>query len=192
MNKKTVISLIFLVLTGCVSEQERNESRYMYEQALLDQCQHILGFQKGTQNYMNCRMFYNSYFKTLGYDMAYPSYSKANKVQRDIQRVNSQCTYFWGTDEVTKVNKVALWSCTQKIVQEEMDEIKHQKELEEKQKMLTDSIAEGQKKANDNARLQERINAERERVAASTGKSPSKIKCKTYTKSNGYIQVKCK
>ena len=64
--------------------------------------------------------------------------------------------------------------------------------MEEKQKMLTESIAEGQRQANDDARLQERIDAERERVAAATGKSQGKIKCTTHTKSNGYVQIKCK
>ena len=50
----------------------------------------------------------------------------------------------------------------------------------------------GKKDADAERRLQERIDAERDRVAQETGKRPSKVKCKTYEKSNGYIQVKCK
>lgn len=192
MYKKILTMLALIALTGCISEQERNQSRYMYEQVLLEQCQHVLGFQKGTQDYMNCRLFYNSYIKNIGYDTTYLSYSKVNNIQSKIENTNQQCAYFWGTDEIEKANKAALWSCTQKIAQEEMKENKHQKELEEKRRLLTDSIAEGQRQANDDARLQERIDAERERVAAATGKSPPKVKCRTYTKSSGYVQIKCK
>ena len=68
----------------------------------------------------------------------------------------------------------------------------HQKELQEREDVLTRSIANGQKDADAERRLQDRIDAEREWVAKEKKKKPSKVKCKTYEKSNGYIQVKCK
>ena len=78
------------------------------------------------------------------------------------------------------------------LVYFDKDGTKHEKELKEQEEMLTRSIAAGQKEANDDARLQARIDAERERVARETGKNPKKIYCTTSTKSNGYIKVKCK
>ena len=76
--------------------------------------------------------------------------------------------------------------------EKKIEKLKHEKELKEQEEMLTRSIAAGQKEANDASKLQDRIDAERERVAKETGKNPKKIECKTYNKSNGYIQVKCK
>ena len=73
-----------------------------------------------------------------------------------------------------------------------IEEYKRQKELKEQEDMLTRSISAGQKQANENTQLQERIDAERMRVAKETGKNPKKIECTTRTYSNGYIKVKCK
>ena len=64
--------------------------------------------------------------------------------------------------------------------------------LKEEEEMLTRSIAQGQKQANDDARIQERVDAERMRVAQLTGKNPKKINCTTRQSSNGYVKVKCK
>lgn len=178
-----------LLLIGCVSEQERYESMYRYEQTMRNQCEHALGFKTGTQNYMNCRMFYDEYLSAKGYDTEYMSFSKAQNIQNQISDLNNQCSRYWGTTGISGVN---LWNCVQKLGNKTIQEYNHQKELKEQEDMLTRSISAGQKQANENTQLQERIDAERMRVAKETGKNPKKIECTTRTYSNGYIKVKCK
>ena len=187
--KKVALILLCIGLTGCVSEQERRESLYRYEQVMRNQCEHILGLPAGTQGYMECRMFYDKVMKYADIDTDYMSFSKVQQVQNRIDATTQKCQSYWGRDNMAKS---ALWACIKAREQEAIDEAIHQKELREQEEMLTRAIADGQKEANDDNRLQERIDAERERVAKETGKNPKKIKCKTYNKSNGYIQVKCK
>ena len=189
MKKIGFIGLICLGLIGCVSEQERRESAYRYEQTMRNQCEHTLGFQTGTRNYMECRMFYDKVLKYADFTTNSMSFNQAQRIQDYIDSGTKKCLNYWGTD---RMEKSALWACIKEREQEQIDEAIHQKELKEKEEMLTRAIATGQKEANDDNRLQERIDAERERVAKETGKNPKKIKCKTYNKSNGYIQVKCK
>ena len=188
MRQSVLIFLGIFTLTACVSEQEQREATYRQEQVLRNQCEHVLGFRPGTQGYMNCRMFYD---KVIQYDIGSGtiSFSRVQSIQRRIDSSTQTCQSYWGSDNMSKT---ALWSCIQQREQEMIDEAIHQKELKEQEEMLTRSIAAGQKAANDDNRLQERIDAERDRVAKATGKNPKKIKCKTYNKSNGYIQVKCK
>lgn len=187
--KKLLFILSVFSLLGCVSPEERAAAKYRIEQTLKTQCSQTLGFAAGTSQYMQCQMFYEDMFDIWNVSLSYPSFYDSNRLARSIQEQNATCIRYWGN---TNIDKKALWSCVYQLGQEAIEEKAHQKELEEQEEMLTRSIAAGQTQANENARLQERIDAERERVAKETGKPPKKVKCKTYRKSNGYIQVKCK
>ena len=189
MKKIGFIVLVFMGLTACVSEQERREAAFRYEQALRDQCEQTLGFKAGTQNYMECRMFYDKVIKYSDIDTTSMSFYRVQMLQERINATTQKCRSYWGKDNMPKS---ALWKCIKEQEQEQIDEAIHQKELKEEEAMLTRAISTGQKEANEDNRLQERIEAERERVARETGKNPKKINCKTYNKSNGYIQIKCK
>ena len=188
---KRYLSLILscVLVAGCVSEQERRESMYRYEETMRNQCEHTLGFSVGTQGYMNCRMFYDEYLPAAGYSTTSMSFSNAQNIQNQINSLNNQCERYWGTSGISGVN---LWNCVQQLGNKVIDEAERQRELKEKEEMLTRSIAEGQKEANNDARLQERIDAERMRVAQQTGKNPKKIYCTTRQSSNGYVKIKCK
>ena len=187
--RKIALMLLCIGLAGCVTEQEQREASYRFEQAMRNQCEYTLGFPAGTQGYMECRMFYDKVLKYSSYGSGTMSFSRVQQIQNRIDTTTKKCLSYWGRDNMAKS---ALWSCIKEQEQEAIDEAIHQKELQEQEDMLTRAIASGQKEANDDNRLQERIDAERERVAKETGKNPKKIKCKTYNKSNGYIQVKCK
>ena len=178
-----------LILTACVSEQERRESMYRYEETMRNQCEHTLGFSVGTQGYMDCRMFYDEYLPAAGYSTTSMSFSNAQRIQDQINELNNQCARYWGTSGISGAN---LWNCVQKLGNKTIEEAEHQRELKEEEEMLTRSIAQGQKQANDDARIQERVDAERMRVAQLTGKNPKKINCTTRQSSNGYVKVKCK
>ena len=187
--KKMLLLMTCLPLLGCVSEQEQRESLYRYEETMRNQCEHVLGFRTGTQNYMNCRVFYDEYLEATGHATSYMSFSKAQSIQREVDDLNNQCSRYWGQEGISGQY---LWSCIQVFGNKQIEQAKREKELKEQEEMLTRSIAAGQKEANDDARLQERIDAERERVARETGKKLKKVKCTTRTQSNGYIKVKCK
>ena len=189
MMKKYISLIVLFFLVGCVSPEEQAAAKYRMEQALKTQCSQTLGFSVGTSQYMECQMFYEDMLDTWNVSFSYPSFYTSDRLARLIQEQNSKCLRYWGTQNI---DKKALWSCVYQLGLEAIEEKAHQKELEEKEKMLTRSIAAGQTQANEEARLQERIDAERDRVAKETGKPPKKVKCKTYHKSNGYIQVKCK
>ena len=186
--KKFYLLGTFLLISACVSEQEQREASYRFEEVMRNQCEHTLGFASGTEGYMNCRMFYDEVLEYAGLTGT-KSYSRVNQIQQRIETTNAECRRYWGQEGMTQA---ALWSCVQKKENAFIDEAIHQKELQEKEDVLTRSIANGQKDADAERRLQDRIDAERERVAKKKKKSPSKVKCKTYEKSNGYIQVKCK
>ena len=189
MKKQLLFWILPLMLGACVSDQERRESMYRYEQTMRNQCDQTMGFAPGTQNYMDCRMHYDEYLKAVGYDTSYMTFYKAQNIQNKIDTLNSKCSRYWGKEGISGNY---LWRCIQQLSQQEMAQAKHEKELKEQEEMLSRSISAGQTEAYENARLQSRIDAERERVARTTGKNPKKIYCSTYTKSNGYIQVKCK
>ena len=189
MNKKWLFVVMALLVSACVSEQERRESLYRYEQTMRNQCEHRLGFSAGTSNYMSCRMFYDEYLTEMGYTSDGMSYNKADRIQSKIDELNNQCSMYWG---VEGISGQYLWSCIQTLAGKAMEKAKHERELKEKEEVLTRSIAAGQKEANNDARLQERIEEERMRVAKLKGKNPKKINCSTTTQSNGYIKVKCK
>jgi hypothetical protein len=187
--KKYFLMFLLFALSGCISPEERAAATYRMEQVLSSQCSQKLGFKSGTQSYMKCQMFYESMMNVWGISFDYASFYTSDRLANRISEQNKKCARYWGEGSI---DKSALWDCIQDIGQKEIDEAAHQKELKEKEEMLTRSIAAGQTQANEEARLQERIDAERERVAKETGKNPKKIQCKTYHKSNGYIQVKCK
>ena len=188
MNKVNVVLLSCLFLASCVSEQEQREASYRYEQIMRNQCEHTLGFPAGTEGYMNCRMFYDEVLDYASLSGT-RSFSQVQRIQNRLQETTNECRRYWGTDNMIRS---ALWNCIQKKEQAFIDEAIHQKELQEKEDLLTRSISNGQKDADAERRLQDRIDAERNRVAKEKNKRPSKVKCKTYEKSNGYIQVKCK
>ena len=45
MKKYLYLVASCLILSACISEQERYESMYRYEQTMRNQCEHALGFQ---------------------------------------------------------------------------------------------------------------------------------------------------
>ena len=186
--KKYFLFFVFL-LSACVSPEEQAAAKYRMEQTLKVQCSQTLGFHLGTPQYMQCQMFYEDMLDVWNISFGYPSFSTSDRLERSIQEQNAKCLRYWGSENI---DKKSLWTCVHQLGQEAIAEKAHQKELKEQEQMLTRSIASGQTQANEEARLQERIDAERERVAKETGKPPKKVKCKTYYKSNGYIQVKCK
>ena len=187
--KKLGILFICLGLCGCISPEERAAAQYRMRETLKNQCGQTLGFQAGTQDYMNCQMFYDKVMEANHFYISNASFRSSDSLNAYIKNQNETCYYYWGSNNI---DKKALWDCVYKIGNEEIEEAKHQKELKEQEELLTRSISAGQKEANDDRRLQERIEAERERVAKETGKHPKNVTCKTYNKSNGYIQVKCK
>ena len=175
-----------LIMTGCASAEEQRAAAYRYEEMMRAQCAR-LGFSVGTQSYMSCRLFYDEYLKAYGYDSAY-SLRGVQNMQSKIDGLTSQCSQYWGQSGVGSY----LWPCIQQLGQRQIEEIRRQKELQEQEDMLTRSFAEGQREANEEARIQALIDEERMRVAREKGKKPKNVYCTTSTKSNGYIKVKCK
>ena len=90
MYQKLGILSLCVLLGACVSEQERRESMYRYEQTMRNQCEHTLGFATGTQNYMNCRLFYDEYLAAIGYPTDSMSFSKAGDIQSRINALNTK------------------------------------------------------------------------------------------------------
>ncbi len=188
MNKKFLAFFLCLSLTACISAEERLAANYRYDEALHNQCSYNLRFSPGTQNYMTCRMFFDDYFTTMG-DTKWMSYSAVQKIQNKINAINGKCAGYWGQNGDGGSN---LWPCIQYFGKRDMDEARRKKELEEQERIMRDAVADGQREAYEDARVQARIDEERARVAAATGKNPKKIYCTSSTKSNGYIKVKCK
>ena len=189
MRQLSLLLIICITATACVSEQEQREATYRYEQTMRNQCEHTLNFQPGTQGYMDCRMFYDKVLNAANLTGGTMSFSVVQNIQSRIKSTTKTCQTYWGTDGMPSS---ALWSCIREREQAFIDEAAHQKELQEQEEVLSRAFASGQKEANDDNRLQERIEAERLRVAQETGKNPKKVNCRTSTKANGYIQVKCK
>ena len=184
MRKYLLLFLALGTLNACVSPEEQRAAAYRYEELITSQCQQTLGLPMGTQNYMNCRIFYDEYMDALGYSTDYMSFSKVQNMQRQVDALNSQCGRYIGQGS----SRQYLWSCVQTLGQKRIEQARHEKELQEQEEMFTRSM----RQANEEARIQEKIDEERERVARETGKNPKKIYCTTSTKSNGYIKVKCK
>ncbi len=183
--KFLLLTFVFF-LSGCVSEAEQRAAAYRQEEILREQCAQF-GFSPGTQNYMSCRMFYDEYMQAYGYGSAY-SLRGVQNMQSKLNELTNRCSQYWGYGGVG----AHLWPCIQQLGQKQIEQMRHEKELQEQEAMMTRSFAEGQREANEESRIQGLIDAERARVAAATGKNPKKIYCTTSTKSNGYVKVKCK
>jgi len=188
MKKKGLIVLVCIALMACVSAEERRAANYRYDETLHNQCAYNLNFPQGTQNYMNCRMFYDEFFTDMGYT-SWMSLSSVQKIQNKMDAMTNKCMGYWGQSDISTSQ---VWPCIRYFGKKELEEHKRQKELEEQERIMRDAYADAQHEAYEDARVQARIDEERARVAAKTGKNPKKIYCTSSTKSNGYIKVKCK
>ena len=184
MKKITFAVLSCLMLTACISEQEQREATYRYDQLMKNQCEMTLGFPAGTEGFMNCRMFYENLFEYESM-MGTMSYNRVQQIQNRIYETNNMCRRYWGGD---RMDKSVLWSCIQQNEQARINDIIHQREMAEQEEMLKRSI----KEADEERELQHRIDMERHKVAREKHKRPSDVRCKTYNKKHGYVQVKCK
>ena len=173
-----------LLLTACISEQEQREANYRFEELMKGQCEQTLGFAAGTEGYMNCRMFYDNLFDYAGL-MGTMSYYRVQRIQNRVYETTNECRRYWGKDNM---DKGALWACIQQKEQAYIDDVIHDRELREQEEALTRSM----KEADRERELNHRIERERMKVAREKHKRPSDVKCKTYNKKHGYVQVKCK
>ena len=187
MKKEILIVMLCMGLTACISAEERRAANYRYDESLYNKCAYRLGFSPGTQNYMNCRMFYDEYFTDMGYTK-WMSLSSVQKIQTKMDALTNKCLGYWGQ---SGAGAAQVWPCIQYFGKKELTEYKRQQELAEQERIMRDAYADAQQEANEAARVQARIDEERARVAAATGKNPKKIYCTSSTKSNGYIKVKC-
>ena len=190
MIKKIVIAgLVCTALCSCVSPEEKLAAKNRMNATLNQQCAVTMGFKQGTEEYMQCRMFYDD---VLRYNKIYInnlSLAEADSFRVKMEDLNQTCMQYLGNFNPPPG---AIWNCVHKKEQDVIDEAIRKRDLKEEEEMRTRSLSTALKDANADARLQERIEEERNRVAAEKGKRPSKVKCKTYDKGNGYTQVKCK
>jgi len=177
-----------LLLTACISEQEQREASYRFEQLMRGQCEQTLGFRSGTEGYMNCRMFYDNLFEYAGLTGTM-SYYRVQQIQNRVYETTNECRRYLGQ---SNMDKKALWACIQQKEQDYIDDVIHERELQEQEEILTRSIANGQKEANEDFELSRKIEAERMKVAREKHKKPSEVHCKTHTKMNGRVKIKCK
>ncbi|MBO5997377.1 MAG: hypothetical protein J6P93_02495 [Alphaproteobacteria bacterium] len=184
-----VTALLCAVLCACISAEERAAAKNRMNSVLNRQCSVTMGFKLGTEEYMQCRMFYDDVLRYRNMDMDYLSFDKVDSFRLKMDDLNKTCTQYLGNFNPPPG---AIWNCVRKKEQDVIDEAIRKRDLKDEEDMRRRSMADAMKEANADARLQDRIDAERERVAAETGKRPSKVKCKTYDKGNGYVQVKCK
>ena len=190
MIKKIVVTgLLCSVLCSCISQEERTAAKNRINSTLNHQCSVTMGFRQGTEEYMQCRMFYDDVLRYKNIDLDYLSLSSADSFRVKMEDLNKTCTEYLGNFNPPPG---AIWNCVRKKEQDTIDAAIRKKELKEEEEMRERSLSSALKEANADERLQKRIEEERERVAAETGKRPSKVDCRTYEKSNGYIQVKCK
>ena len=184
---KVLLPITFaVILTACISEEERLGSQYQFQSIIQDQCEQM-GFKMGTTQSMQCQMFYEDVFK---YEIDnYWSYSRVQQVENKMYQMRDQCQNYWGNKQISPS---ALWLCVQKKGQAMKEQAEHERQLKEQEELMRNAIADGQKSAYEDARIQARIDEERNRVAQLTGKNPKKIYCSTSTKANGYVKVKCK
>lgn len=188
MNKLLLL-ILCLMVGACVSEQEQREAMNRFEETIRNQCVNRLGFVVATQEYMNCRMYYDEYLSAIGYNVSSMSFSKVQGIQGKIDSLNQQCSHYWGASDISNSD---LWSCIQRLGNKVVNEAERKKELQEEEDMLKRSIVEAHKEASDDAYIKERIEIERMKLAQLTGKNPQKIYCTHRQSLNGYVKVDCK
>ena len=184
-----VTALLCAVLCACISAEERAAAKNRMNSVLNRQCSVTMGFKLGTEEYMQCRMFYDDVLRYKNLNINSMSLSSADSFRVKMEDLNKTCMQYLGNFNPPPG---AIWTCVHKKEQDVIDEAIRKRDLKEEEEMRTRSLSNAMKDANADDRLQKRIDEERERVAAETGKRPSKVKCKTYNKSDGYVQVKCK
>lgn len=183
--KKAFVLIPLILLSGCISAEEQQAAHYRLEQVLMTQCSETMGFKKGTTEYLKCRTFYETITPDEGFSSDYYGVGAVMGFEDKITEVNTHCTNLLGA---TNPKAGQIWPCVQEKHTQEVAKIKHDREMQEQQRLMTSSM----EKAEADNRLQERILAERERVAAATGKKPQDVTCRTYYKSESYTQIKCK
>ncbi len=190
MKKNALFFIIVCaLLSGCISPEERAASKNRMNSILNQQCSVTMGFKQGTKDYMNCRMFYDDVLRYQGIDITYMSLTRVDRFRVNLEDLNQTCMQYLGN---FKPKAGEIWECVHKKEKDKIDEAIRKQQLKEQEEMQQRAISSALKEANDDARLQERIDAERNRVAAEKGVRPSDVTCKTYHKRNDYIQVKCK
>ena len=103
----TVLLTSLLLTTGADSDRI-GEARY---QAALDrQCEETLGFTKGSEENMQCHLFYERLFRRLYPVSDSVSADVAEQVEKKIEKMNTTCEGYF-KDGV--ISKSALWTCVQ-------------------------------------------------------------------------------
>lgn len=188
-NNLLVLSIACLCLSGCISAEERAAARYRMNTILDQQCAVAMGFRQGTNQYMECRMFYDDVLTSREIKLNYMSLSTVNNFKMDLDDLNRTCMQYLGN---MNPPAGAIWGCVKKKEQAQIDERLRKQRLKEQEESQRRAISGALKEANEDSKLQDRILAERNRVAAEKNKRPSDVTCRTYDKGNGYTQVKCK
>ena len=167
-----------------VSDQGRMaEARYA--EALETQCAENLGFSKSSADYINCVSLYQRLFVAYDWEIPPNNLSIFSAMERKIEQLNNTCGWEEG---MPTVGQRQVWECIYLQGSVEMTQIEKQREREWQEESLVRALD----RANEENRLQIRIDRERERVAYEKGKKIEKVRCYTTTKSNGYVKVKCK
>ena len=181
--------IILLGITACVSDAERQEALYRYESLIRNQCSQTLAFPIGTHSFIDCRRFYNDWFASLEIDTHSLSNSKAKYLEDLVVSLNQTCRIYWGGADIVPDE---LWRCIQDRAKLETSVFRHQKQLDEQEDILLRKIATGKAEANERVLWQERVEAERQKVAREKGKRIDQVKCRTIKKMNGDLKVRCR
>ena len=136
--RKLILLTTCLTLSACISAEELEAAQYAYQSVLQEQCEDVLGFPIGTNQHMQCRMFYENMYKYQ--TSSYMTMSHVERIRAQIQSMTQLCQSYWGDQDMAQT---ALWSCIQQKGNDIIAENKRKKELEDQADMLNQAFGNG-------------------------------------------------
>lgn len=175
--KKIFVLCASVLLFGCVSAEEERGAHLQLDQFLTDHCQEV-GFKSGTSGYISCRAFYDGISETYMYEY---SYYQVNQFRDHIIEVKNQClSYFGGVAP----KDGSAWSCIQQREELAASQTAMKKELDKQQMHMHREL--------EDTKIDVLETAERNRVAAATGKRPKDVTCHIHPRFGQDPEIKCK
>ncbi len=184
MRRLILIFGILSILCGCSFLEDYQANAYQLEYKLQMLCSQGIGTQVATQEYAQCRIFYDKLMLQYGINSQRPSSYQISTLTDRANLSSQRCTSYG-------LRGRQVWQCMQEQETMQANEYERRKIAQEKEESLQRSNASGMKEANEAERRQAMIDAERARVMKEKGKRASEVDCSVYEKWNGAVVVKC-
>ena len=126
-------TILFTSLLASSVAGDHYAAEARYQSVLQRQCTEVLGFEEGSEQNMNCQLFYEKLFRRLYHISDLTNLSTVNRVEAKIEKLNTTCQNRYGDQTIPSD---VLWNCIQQQGELERAESTYQERRQERRDLL--------------------------------------------------------